>query len=60
MDFILTHRLYIAAACAAGLFTLGVYRKIKDAFTSESKALLADLKTRLDAVERGRPFRNTP
>ena len=51
MDFILTHRLYIAAACAAGLFTLGVYRKIKDAFTSESKALLADLKTRLDAVE---------
>ena len=51
MDFIFTHRLYIAAACAAGLFTLGVYRKIKDAFTSESKALLADLKTRLDAVE---------
>ena len=51
MDFILTHRLYIAAGSAAGLFTLGVYRKIKAAFTSESKALLADLKTRLDAVE---------
>ena len=51
MDFIFTHRLYIAAGCAAGLFTLGVYRKIKAAFTSESKAVLADLKTRLDAVE---------
>ena len=48
MDFIFTHRLYIAAGCAAGLFTLGVYRKIKAAFTSES---IADLKTRLDAVE---------
>ena len=51
MDFILTHRLYIAAGSAAGLAAIGVYRKIKAAFTSESKALLADLKTRLDAVE---------
>ena len=49
MDFILTHRLYIAAGAAAGLAAIGVYRKIKAAFTSESKALLADLKTRLDA-----------
>ena len=60
MDFILTHGLYIAAAYAAGVTTPGVCSKIKAAFTSESKALLADLKTRLDAVERGRPFRNTP
>ena len=51
MDFILTHRLYIAAGSAAGLAAIGVYRKIKAAFTSESKAVLADLKTRLDAVE---------
>ena len=49
MDFILTHRLYIAAGSAAGLAAIGVYRKIKAASTSESKALLADLKTRLDA-----------
>ena len=48
MDFILTHRLYIAAGSAAGLAAIGVYRKIKAAFTSES---VADLKTRLDAVE---------
>lgn len=52
MDFILTHRLYIAAGAAAGLAAIGVYRKIKAAFTSESKALLdAGLKARLDAVE---------
>ena len=51
MDFILTHGLYIAAGYAAGVFTPGVCRKIKAAFTSESKALLdAALKTRLDAV----------
>ena len=52
MDFILTHGLYIAAGYAAGVFTPGVCRKIKAAFTSESKALLdAGLKARLDAVE---------
>ena len=54
MDFIFTHRLYIAAGCAAGLFTLGVYRKIKAAGSVDEalqniyvKHIKEDLKSKL-------------